>query len=78
MHVRLTSLEKLEAALTSVSWETATRRGPVTVALDSAWGVTASLAKVSMGLFFVTRMNAITNPSAQRRVFIVSQPIIEG
>lgn len=48
MHVKWTSLGRLEAALTSVCWETATRPEPAAVALGSAWAAMASPAKVSM------------------------------
>lgn len=47
MHVRWTSLGRLEAARTSACWAMATRPGPAAVALDLAWAAMASPAKVS-------------------------------
>lgn len=44
--VRWISLEKLAAALTSVSWGTDTRRGPAAAAPASVWAAMASPAKV--------------------------------
>lgn len=46
MHVRWTSLGRLEAALISVCSETVTRREPAAVAPDSAWAAMANPAKV--------------------------------
>lgn len=50
MHVRWTSLGRLEAALTSVCWEMATRPELAAVAPGSAWAATASPAKVSISV----------------------------
>lgn len=47
MHVRWTSLERVEVARTSVCWGTATKPEPAAVALDLAWAMMASPAKVS-------------------------------
>lgn len=46
MLVSWISLEKLAAALTSVSWGTDTRRGPAAAAPASVWAATESPAKV--------------------------------